>query len=274
MSDGKIISCYSKIHKVGVTSITLLTALNLAETFLDKKVLILDFNNRFLDIEKILEASSSDSSNIYDLLLSHKITKEDVVKCVVKVKSFSNLYLINGSYNYSFTPVFSETNLNDLLSVVKEMFDLIVIDTTSNTSTTTCSIINSAADICLNVLVQNSNQLITILEHGELADINAEKVINIINFFDEKKGISLSELEKFYKLENLYSLKQENALTYAMNTHNMQDFLSYSPEKKFFLDEFEEIFEDLCEKIGVELEEEIKPKGFFKNLFNKKKVSI
>lgn len=121
----KMISVMSFRHGVGRSTFSSLLALELAKN--KKKVLILDNNYKYCNIDQLLIADSKYSSDdIKPFLDSNSLSFDIFKEFLVKISDY--LFFLPGSKVFNITDILTSENLKEIKEKSKDFFDYIIID--------------------------------------------------------------------------------------------------------------------------------------------------
>lgn len=272
---GKLISSWSGFgHKNGNTTFSILLAYMLSDLFPNKNILLMDMNYRFALLEKIVSNQASKGiDNLLNVYCTDKITKQTFCDCLSPVKKRgedTNIYNLSASKNR----VFNNNNESGeasktVLTTALEIFDIVIVDNSAGTADV-LNLVNKEADLVLSFLTQNKYVLDYMRDINVLSKFNEDKFINIVNKYDEVKGISLDYISKNYKMKNLRKIPRNLEFTFYLNNGSLYEIIEEDYDYKRDL---ENLTIEIIEKLGIDTSD-MKPLTDRGNLFKRIKSSL
>ncbi|MBQ7669010.1 MAG: hypothetical protein IJS47_06760 [Clostridia bacterium] len=277
--DSKIIAVGGIKHGQGMTSITYNLAYKLS-TILSKSILIIDTNFLFKELSYIAEQNGT-TNGIDDLIAMVKT--QDIPQDVFMLHTGQinkNLRIVNSTQIDAMDYIKKNIdNMVKILDVAKKYFDIIVIDASAGINNSLIKALYDKCDAFVNVLSQTPYIIDWFMNHDEY---KGDKVINVINMYDEEVYPNERDLRRDFELEDVLTLRYS------------ADFKNYYNQKildPFYItgDAFNTDFEELIVRIGnkiklteldnlditntnmlVKAQEPKKKSGFLSGVFGKK----
>lgn len=225
----KIISFWSKVgHKNGITTHTYLFAFMLAELFPDKNILTIDTNFKFAILEKLMNTKHNKNlDTALNLCTMGGLTKETFCECIVPVKiKTNNLYNLNASQNNVYNNIYEKSKgMQQVIDIAKDIFDFTIIDNAAGDNDISTHI-NSRADVVMNFMKQEIYTINYLKENHYIDEIRKEeKYFNIINEYNENRGIALSSIKKDLEMENVDYIPFLEEVIFCMNNDDLKQVL-------------------------------------------------
>jgi len=160
----------------------------------------------------------------------------------------------------------------------KKYFDIIVIDASAGTNNTLIKAIYDKCDVFINVLSQTPYIIDWYMQHDEY---KGDKVINVINMYDDEVYPDVGNLKRDFELEDVVPLRYSPTFRHYYNQKMLDPFYRTGDG---FNSDFEQLIIRMGNMIGLtELNNlditntnmlvksaEPKKKGLFSGLFGKK----
>ncbi|MCQ4924858.1 AAA family ATPase [Tissierella carlieri] len=275
---GKIISIWSYRPGWGTSTVlSLLTKIISEKT--NCQILCIDMQQKYgtlsyymggekiredLNINGLLTIAQSGSLDD-DIIKSHyQKTKFDNVKLIVGGKTGQFSYLNNLAEK-------DKNALKDLFHYLKEKFDFILLDAPSSTENLGSQILLEISDIIINVMKQERIHLANF--YNDLGDNNLlpnDKVVSILNYYDDSLSITKDFVKKELKIKQLISLPYDSVLREKINEGKLEELNTSQ-----YLERFESLLSMICDNCILDDEKErnksIKSKANIFSLFGKQR---
>ncbi|MFW5941581.1 MAG: response regulator [Chloroflexota bacterium] len=190
-TEGHIVSIYSPKGGSGCTTIAVNLAVALAEQ--GHETLLIDGSLQFGDVAVTLNMKPSTS--IIDLIDRMSELDADLVSSVV-VKHQSGLKVLMAPPRPEMADLVTEDKIKTLLELLRESFDVIIIDTSSSLNDVALAMLDMSDRIFL-VTQQSLPTLKNVSRFFDLAetlDYERKKVLLIVNRASERAGISVKDI--------------------------------------------------------------------------------
>lgn len=264
MKKGCIISFWSKAgHHNGVTTNLIIFAKHFSELFKEKNILILDTNYKFALLHKYINAIHNRTLDyLLNKNLVNELNKKTFCESLIIVSNVkeNNIYNINPSSNFIYNNIQDyKFGLDKIIDIAQEIFDFIFIDNGAGNNEVSM-FINSKANVVVNFLNQNKYILDYLKETNGLVELRDKiKFINIVNNYNENKGITLKDIKKIYKLENIDYIPVNEKIDLVLNEGKIINLLERSKELEYNK-QIEIISEKIIKMLKIEIEDRVKKK--------------
>ena len=275
----KVISVGSVKHGQGVTTLAFNLAYKLS-SLLDKKILIVDVNYLFREMSYVAEQSNKNGiDDLISMVKTQELTQEIFMLHTEEINK--NLRVINSTQIETLDYIRkNDKYLLKVLDEAKKYFDIIVVDASAGLKNSLTTLLYEYSDVFINILMQNAYTIDWYTKHENYK--NEDKVINVINMYEEDVYPDYGDIKKEFKLENILLIRYSKLFRHFYNQKILDPF--YKTDDLFNND-----FSQLIVKVGEKLElKELskldivkdnmlidvkykeKKKGFFSKLFAKK----
>jgi pilus assembly protein CpaE len=269
ISHGKVISVFGMKGGVGATTIAINLAVNMAQRT-ERKVILVDLNLQLGNAALFLNIKPKYS--IVDIAGSIEEIDPMSLKGVLARHS-SGMYLLAGPSRPEQSEVVRESNLDRILTLLRSMFDVIVIDTTHVLGELTVRAMDES-DVVLAVFtddlpaIYNARQCLDIFER---MGSGQEKIRLVMNRGFSNRGISPNDVEKTINYPVFWRIPNERYPTVLSSLNQGIPISIFKPRSKLSAS-----FRDLAAHMDQELypKEEgpgrDKKRGLVKRLFARK----
>lgn len=243
--DPKVISVGSIKHGQGMTCFAFNLAYKLS-TLLDKKILIIDTNFMFKEIAYIAEQSNPNGiDDLISMVKTQELTKEIFMLHTEEVNK--NLRVVNSTQIDALDYI--KKNDKYIIKIVEEAkkyFDIIVIDAGAGVNKNSLiKQLYEISDAFVNMLTQNAYIIDWYSKHDEFKD---EKVINVVNMYEEDVYPDYGNIVKEYKLENFLLVRYSAKFKDYYNQKILDPF--YKTDD-LFNNDFSQLIIKLAEKLNI-----------------------
>jgi len=246
MSDreSKVIAIGSVKHGQGMTSFVYNLSYKLS-SLLDKKILILDTNFLFKEIGYM--AGHSKKSGIDDLISivkTQEVTKDIFMLHTEEIND--NLYVINSTQID--TMDYIKKNDKHIIKIVEEAkkyFDYVIIDAAAGTKNALTKQIYDISDVFVNMLTQNAYIIDWYMKHDEY---KGDKVINVVNLYEDDIYPDLGDMKKEFKFENVVPVRYSKLFKHYYNQKSLDPFYTTGD---LFNNDFAQLIEKIAEKLDI-----------------------
>ncbi|MBO8431082.1 AAA family ATPase [Spirochaetes bacterium] len=205
----RMITVFSNKGGIGKTSVAANLAFELAK-ITKENVALVDLNFQFGDITTFMDLHPTFNIS-YMLKNPDKINKDFLLNTMEKYKN-SSLYVLADPPVFKQAEEISRKEIENLISVLKETFSYIVVDTDSNFDSKTITALDNS-DLLFLVTIVNLPALRNCqrcLDLFEKLGYDSDKVQILINRYMENDEIKISDVEKllnkqvYWKIPNNY----------------------------------------------------------------------
>lgn len=279
--DAKVISVGSVKHGQGITCFAFNLAYKLS-SLLDKKILIIDTNFMFKEIAYIAEQNNKNGiDDLISMVKTQELTKEVFMLYTEEVNK--HLRVINSTQIDALDYIKkNDKYIIKIIEEAKKYFDIIIIDAGAGTNKNSLiKQIYEISDVFVNMLTQNAYIINWYVTHSEFKD---EKVINVINMYEEDVYPDYGDITKEFKLNDFVSVRYSKLFK---NFYNQKILDPFYKTEDLFNNDFSQLISKVAEKLNIkELKKldivntnmlidtkynEKAKKGFFARLFSSKK---
>lgn len=280
--DAKIISVGSIKHGQGMTCFTFNLAYKLS-TLLDKKILIIDTNFLFKEIAYLAEQTNKNGiDDLISMVKTQELSQEIFMLHTEEVNK--HLRVINSTQIDTLDYIKkNDKYIIKIIEEAKKYFDIIVIDAAAGTSKNALiKQIYDMSDVFINMLTQSAYIIDWYSTHDEF---KGEKVINVINMYEEDVYPDYGDIKKEFKIDDFVSVRYSKLFKNYYNLKILDTF--YRINEDLFNNDFSQLILRVGEKLGIkELEKldmvntnmlidvkhnEKSKKGLFSRFFKSKK---
>ncbi len=275
----KVISVGSVKHGQGVTTLAYNLAYKLS-TLLPKKILIVDVNYLFKEMSYLAEQTNKNGiDDLISMVKTQELSQEIFMLHTEEINR--NLRVINSTQIETLDYIRkNDKYLLKVLDEAKKYFDVIVVDASAGIKNSITAELYEYSDVFVNILTQNAYTIDWYTKHENYK--NDEKVVNVINMYEEDIYPDYGDIKKEFKLENMILLRYSKLFRHFYNQKILDPF--YKTED-LFNNDFSQLIVKIGEKIGlkelakldivndnmlIDVKYNNKKKGFFSRLFGKK----
>jgi len=206
---GQIISVFSNKGGIGKTTIATNLALKIAEIS-DKRVCLVDLNLQLGDVTTFLDVTPSFDISYVVTHLS-RIDESFLLSSLEKYKD-KELYILADPPNVEQAEEISSEDITSVLSMLKEMFAYVIVDTSSSfdIKTLTCLDISDTIILVSMVNLPSIRNCQRCMDLFQRLEYKSDKIKLIVNRFNEDEEISINDVEDalghevFWKIPNSY----------------------------------------------------------------------
>jgi len=206
---GQIISIFSNKGGIGKTTIATNLALKIAELS-EKRVCLVDLNLQLGDVTTFLDVNPSFDISYVVTHLS-RIDESFLLSSLEKYKD-TELYILADPPNVEQAEEISSEDITSVLSMLKEMFAYVIVDTSSSfdIKTLTCLDISDTIILVSMVNLPSIRNCQRCMDLFQRLEYKSDKIKLIVNRFNEEEEISINDVEDalghdvFWKIPNSY----------------------------------------------------------------------
>lgn len=207
--NGRVISVFSNKGGVGKTSVAVNLAYEIAE-ITQEKVALVDLNLQLGDVSNFLVINPS--FNLSQIVNNSQNKTEEFVLSILENYKSSNLYVLADPSYIAQSDQITDSQIQELLKILKNIFSYIIIDTSSNMDVKTTAALD-ISDVILLIASVNLPSIRNIqrcLDLFEKMHYDNDKVKIVLNRFIENEEIKLKDVEDaihkdiYYKIPNNY----------------------------------------------------------------------
>ena len=275
----KVISVGSVKHGQGVTTLAYNLAYKLS-TLLPKKILIVDVNYLFKEMSYLAEQTNKNGiDDLISMVKTQELTQDIFMLHTEEINR--NLRVINSTQIETLDYIRKNDKcLLKVLDEAKKYFDIIMVDASAGVKNSLTTELYEYSDVFVNILTQNAYTIDWYTKHENYK--NDDKVVNVINMYEEDIYPDYGDIKKEFKLENMVLLRYSKLFRHFYNQKILDPF--YKTED-LFNNDFSQLIVKIGEKIGlkelakldivndnmlIDVKYNDKKKGFFSRLFGKK----
>lgn len=275
----KVISVGSVKHGQGVTTLAYNLAYKLS-TLLSKKILIVDVNYLFKEMSYLAEQTNKNGiDDLISMVKTQELSQDIFMLHTEEINR--NLRVINSTQIETLDYIKkNDKYLLKVLDEAKKYFDIIVVDSSAGVKNSLTTELYEYSDVFVNILTQNAYTIDWYTKHESYK--NDEKVVNVINMYEEDIYPDYGDIRKEFKLENMVLLRYSKLFRHFYNQKILDPF--YKTED-LFNNDFSQLIVKIGDKVGlkelskldivndnmlIDVKYNDKKKGFFSRLFGKK----
>ena len=194
--EGQVLTVFSPKGGSGCTTVSINLAVALANQ--GARTILVDLSLQFGDVSVMLNMKPV--TTIIDVAERANDLDAELINTVVQVHK-SGLNVLLAPRRPEMADMVSEEIVKQMISVLREMYEYIIIDTSSNLNDITLSLLDTADRILL-VTQQSLPSLKNIRNFFELSDsldYRADKVWLVANRISSKSGISVKDISNILK---------------------------------------------------------------------------
>ena len=275
----KVISVGSVKHGQGVTTLAYNLAYKLS-TLLPKKILIVDVNYLFKEMSYLAEQTNKNGiDDLISMVKTQELSQEIFMLHTEEINR--NLRVINSTQIETLDYIRkNDKYLLKVLDEAKKYFDIIIVDASAGVKNSLTTELYEYSDVFVNILTQNAYTIDWYTKHENYK--NDDKVVNVINMYEEDIYPDYGDIKKEFKIENMVLLRYSKLFRHFYNQKILDPF--YKTED-LFNNDFSQLIVKIGEKIDlkelakldivndnmlIDVKYNDKKKGFFSRLFGKK----
>ena len=206
---GQIISIFSNKGGIGKTTIAANLALKIAE-LTEKRVCLVDLNLQLGDVTTFLDVNPSFDISYVVTHLS-RIDESFLLSSLEKYKN-KELYILADPPNVEQAEEISSEDITSVLSMLKEMFAYIIVDTSSSfdIKTLTCLDISDAILLISMVNLPSIRNCQRCMDLFQRLEYKTDKIKLVVNRYNDDEEITIDDVEDalghevFWKIPNSY----------------------------------------------------------------------
>ena len=243
--DAKVISVGSIKHGQGMTCFTFNLAYKLS-TLLDKRILIIDTNFMFKEIAYIAEQTNKNGiDDLISMVKTQELTKEIFMLHTEEVNK--HLRVINSTQIDALDYIKkNDKYIIKIIEEAKKYFDIIIIDAGAGINKNSLiKQIFEISDAFINMLTQNAYIIDWYTKHDEFKD---EKVINVINMYEEDVYPDYGDITKEFKLDDFVSVRYSKLFK---NFYNQKILDPFYKTDDLFNNDFSQLIIKVAEKLNI-----------------------
>lgn len=216
MTMGKIICVYSPKGGAGCTTVA--TNLSVGLKTQDNKVAIVDANLLYGNVAVFLNEHGKNS--ILDLVDRANDLDPEIIEDVMVENKLTGLHMMPAPKDPDLNDVHKGEPVSKVLSYLRQIFNYIIIDTTSYLTEVVQACLDSADYIVLLTTqdipsIKTTNQFLTL---ADASGISREKILFVMNRYDKRIAISPERVGESLKQPVLVAIPfEERIITSAMN---------------------------------------------------------
>ena len=194
--EGKVITVYSPKGGTGCTTVAINVAVSLARRGL--KTVLMDGSLQFGDVAVMLDLKTTNS--IVDLIERINELDADLIGSVT-INHKSSLEVLLAPPRPEMAEYVTAEHIQTLVARLREIFDFIIIDTSSTLNDLTLSLLDTADRVLL-VTQQSLPSLVSASRFFDLTedlDYDPQKVMLVVNRASNKLGISIKDVSSTLK---------------------------------------------------------------------------
>lgn len=275
----KVISVGSVKHGQGVTTLAYNLAYKLS-TLLPKKILIVDVNYLFKEMSYLAEQTNKNGiDDLISMVKTQELSQDIFMLHTEEINR--NLRVINSTQIETLDYIRkNDKYLLKVLDEAKKYFDIIIVDASAGVKNSLTTELYEYSDVFVNILTQNAYTIDWYTKHENYK--NDDKVVNVINMYEEDIYPDYGDIKKEFKIENMVLLRYSKLFRHFYNQKILDPF--YKTED-LFNNDFSQLIVKIGEKIDlkelakldivndnmlIDVKYNDKKKGFFSRLFGKK----
>lgn len=196
VSEGNVLVVYSPKGGSGCTTVAINTAVALAKN--NYRTVLVDASFQFGDVAVMLNMKNN--TNITDVVKHVNEMDAELIGTIVQVHQ-SGLHVLLAPPRPEMADMVTEENLRLTVNVLRQMYDYIIIDTTTSLNDINLSLLDSADRILL-VTEQSLPSLKNVSRFFDLCEsleYESSKVWLVVNRGSPKAGISVKDIAKILK---------------------------------------------------------------------------
>lgn len=275
--DSKVIAVGGIKHGQGMTSIVYNLSYKLS-SLINKSILIIDTNFLFKELSYIAEQSGTNGiDDLISMVKTQEITQEVFMLHTEQINK--NLRIVNSTQIDALDYVKKNNEyMMQIIDIAKKYFDIIVIDASAGVKNSLIKSIYEKCDVFVNVLTQTPYIIDWYMKHDEY---KGDKVITVINMYDDDVYPDIGNIKKDFELENVIPLRYSPLFKHYYNQRMLETFYR---NDDLFNNDFAQLIKQVGNKLSLtELNnldivntnmlikmKEPKKKGFLAGLFGKK----
>lgn len=243
--DAKVISVGSIKHGQGMTCFAFNLAYKLS-TLLDKKILILDTNFLFKEIAYIAEQNNKNGiDDLISMVKTQELTQEIFMLYTEEVNK--HLRVVNSTQIDTLDYIKkNDKYIINIIQEAKKYFDIIIIDAGAGINKNSLiKQLYEISDVFVNMLTQNAYIINWYATHSEFKD---DKVINVVNMYEEDVYPDYGDIVKEFKLDNFVSVRYSKLFK---NFYNQKILDPFYKTEDLFNNDFSQLIIKVAEKLNL-----------------------
>lgn len=268
--DGKIVAVFSPKGGSGCTTIGINLAVSLANQ--GYRTVLVDGSLQFGDVAVMLNLKTA--TTLVDVVKRINELDADFISSVVQVHK-SGLNVLLAPPRPEMADVVTEEHMKTLLELLRELYDFVVVDTSSALNDIALTILDTSDRILL-VTQQNLPSLKNISRFFDLSnslDYDSQKVWMVVNRATSKQGISVKDIENTLKRPVMVTIPSNDLVCNAAANEGVPVVSGpgqKQPVAMAMLKMAERIaHEGNPQKVGQPIDDKEEKKGMFGWLFNR-----
>ncbi|MCA9935373.1 MAG: response regulator [Ardenticatenaceae bacterium] len=212
VSDGNILAVFSPKGGSGCTTVAINLAVSLAKN--NYRVVLVDASLQFGDVAVMLNMKNM--TNITDIVQRMNELDPELIGTVVQVHQ-SGAHILLAPPRPEMADMITEENMKATVTMLRQIYDYVIIDTSSNLNDITLSLLDGADRILL-VTQQSLPSLKNVSRFFDLSEsleYATDKVWLIINRGSVKAGISVKDISKILKRPIIMTIPADEAIANA-----------------------------------------------------------
>ena len=243
--DAKLISVGSIKHGQGITCFTFNLAYKLS-TLLDKKILILDTNFLFKEIAYIAEQTNPKGlDDLISMVKTQELTQEIFMLHTEEVNK--HLRVVNSTQIDALDYIKkNDKYVMNIIQEAKKYFDIIIVDAGAGINKNSLiKQLYEVSDVFINILTQNAYIIDWYVKHDEFKD---DKVINVVNMYEEDVYPDYGNITKEFKLDDFVSVRYSKLFK---NFYNQKILDPFYKTDDLFNNDFSQLIIKVAEKLDL-----------------------
>ncbi|MBK6325215.1 MAG: response regulator [Chloroflexi bacterium] len=270
---GHMLAVFSPKGGSGCTTLAINMAISLASS--DHRTILVDGSLQFGDVAVMLNMKPVTS--VVDLSARDSEIDADLINSVVQVHR-SGLHVLMSPPRPEMADVVTEASLKVLWASLRQIYDYIIVDTTSSLNDIALSILDEADRILL-VTQQNLPSLKNVSRFFDLAqslEYQQKKVWLVVNRLSTKQGISVKDISETLKRPVLMTIPEDDLTVSAAIDQGVPVILGSNKKKPIGL-ALVKLAQTVAQELGKEKidgtngrAEKADTSGLFGRLFGKR----
>ncbi len=209
VSQGNVLAVYSPKGGSGCTTVAINTAVSLAKQ--NFRVVLLDASFQFGDIAVMLNMKPV--TNVTDIMQRMKELDQELISTVVQVHQ-SGVHVLLAPPRPEMADIATEENVRAIMEILRQMYDFVIVDTTSSLNDVTLALLDIADRILL-VTLQSLPSLKNVSRFFDLCEsleYQSAKVWLVVNRGSAKSSISVKDISKILKRPIIFTIPSEETV--------------------------------------------------------------
>jgi len=211
VTEGNILAVFSPKGGSGCTTVAINLAVSLAKSY---RVILVDASLQFGDVAVMLNMKNM--TNITDIVQRMNELDPELIGTVVQVHQ-SGVHVLLAPPRPEMADMVTEENMRATVEMLRQVYDYIIIDTSSNLNDITLSLLDGADRILL-VTQQSLPSLKNVSRFFDLCEsleYTTDKTWLVINRGSVKAGISVKDISKILKRPIVMTIPAAEAIANA-----------------------------------------------------------